>query len=135
MVVERQRRAVRPGQDMGDQRLGLGAEGFPAQLQRFSAVRRGRSASSARTTCQPVVDAAQARLPGQGQRVIGGGDAVRRKLPVGFQQRGLLCRHHDAGARHDLALEGIAMDVDEGRGQKAPRAGITAPRRGPRRCR
>ena len=46
--------------------------------------------------------------------MIGGGDPVRRQLPVGFEQ-GRIQRKRDTGTRKQLALERIAMNVDHRR--------------------
>jgi hypothetical protein len=49
--------------------------------------------------------------------MIGSGDTVRHELPIGFKQRH--CQvNHDARARFDLPLEGVAMNVDDPRQDK-----------------
>ena len=121
MVVESQRGPVRPGKDVADQRFCFGAEGFPAQLDPVVCGQAGPQAFQRADNLPAGGDAAQARLPGQGQGMIGCGDTIGCQLAVGFQQGGLSI-HGDAGAWHQLALKGIAVDIDEGRGQEPPGA-------------
>ena len=60
--------------------------------------------------------------------MIGGGDAVGQQLAIGVQQRQLIGKAH-AGPRHQLPLEGIAVQIDHaGKNQQARR--VPAPRRG-----
>ena len=73
-----------------------------------------------------IVAAAQARLPRPGRGVKDRGDAVGDRLPVAVDQRHV-DREIDAGARHHLPLEGIAMQVDDAR-QHQQAAGIEAER-------
>ena len=121
VVVESQRGPVRPGKDVPDQRFCFGAEGFPAQLDPVVCGQAGPQAFQRADNLPAGGDAAQARLPGQGQGMIGRGDTIGCQLAVGFQQGGLSI-HGDAGAWHQLALKGIAVDIDEGRGQEPPGA-------------
>lgn len=44
-------------------------------------------------------------------------DAVGNHLPIGIEERNVQ-RHLHAGPRHDLALKGVAMNVDDARKQK-----------------
>ena len=71
-----------------------------------------------------IVAAAQARLPGPGRGVKDRGDAVADRLPVAVDQRHI-DREIDAGARHHLPLECIAMQIDDAR-QHQQAAGIDA---------
>ncbi len=73
-----------------------------------------------------IVGAAQAGLPRPGGGVIDGGDAVADRLPVAVDQRNV-DRKVDAGARHHLPLEGVAMEVDDA-GQHQQATGIDAQR-------
>ena len=73
-----------------------------------------------------IVRAAQAGLPRPGRGVIDGRDAVADRLPVAVDQRHI-DRKIDAGARHHLPLEGIAMQIDNAR-QHQQAAGIDAGR-------
>jgi hypothetical protein len=50
------------------------------------------------------------------------GDAVRDRLPVAIDEADVE-RHVDARARHDLSLEGIAVDVDDA-GEQHEAAGV-----------
>ncbi|MGY4355452.1 hypothetical protein ACVW0J_001945 [Bradyrhizobium sp. i1.7.7] len=59
-----------------------------------------------------IAGAAQARLPRTGRGVKDGGDAVADRLAVTVGERDV-DREVDAGARHHLALEGIAMQIDD----------------------
>ena len=61
-----------------------------------------------------IVGAAQAGLPRPGGGVIDGGDAVADRLPVAVDKRHVDGKI-DAGARHHLPLEGVAMEVDDTR--------------------
>jgi hypothetical protein len=56
-----------------------------------------------------------------------GGDAVADRLPVAVGQRHIGGKI-DAGARHHLPLEGIAMQVDDP-GKHLQAAGVKAQRR------
>ena len=51
--------------------------------------------------------------------MVGRGDAVGGHLPVGVQQRHVE-REMDARARHDLAFEGVAVDVHDSRQDQQP---------------
>jgi len=64
-----------------------------------------------------ALGAAQARLPRPGQRVERRGDAVCDKLPVGLEQRDVV-GEIDARPRHRLALERVAVDIDDARQQQ-----------------
>ena len=105
-------------------KAGVGAELRPHRLDRVE---------------QPpgVVAAAQARLPRPGGGVKHRGDAVGYRLPVAFGQRDV-DRKIDAGARHHLPLEGVAMDVDDaraapaGRWRRSPAPPSRRPDRSPR---
>ena len=61
-----------------------------------------------------VVGAAQARLPRPGHRMEDGGDAVAHRLAVAVDQRDV-DGEIDARPRHHLALEGVAVDIDDAR--------------------
>ena len=71
-----------------------------------------------------IVGAAQARLPRPGDAVIHGGDAVAHRLPVAFHQRHVDGKT-DAGPRHQLPLECVAVDIDD-TGQHVQAARIDA---------
>jgi hypothetical protein len=58
--------------------------------------------------------AAQARFPRPGRGVIDGRDPIADRLPVAVDQRHV-DREIDAGARHHLPLEGVAMQIDNAR--------------------
>ena len=66
--------------------------------------------------------AAQAAFPRQRDAVEFGGDAVGQQLAVDVEQRAVV-GEGDAGARHDGALEGIAVQVDDA-GQHQQVAGV-----------
>src|SRR5208337_2023336 len=59
-----------------------------------------------------IVGAAQPRFPRPSDAVEDRGDAVRDRLAVAFHQRNVQGHMH-AGTRHDLALEGIAVNIDD----------------------
>ena len=61
----------------------------------------------------------QPRLPRPGDGVVRRGDAVGGHLPVGVQQRHIEREMH-ARTRHDLALEGVAVDVHHARQDQKP---------------
>jgi len=63
---------------------------------------------------EEVVSWIEAGLPGQRHAVIGGGDAIGEELPVRLQQ-GRHRREMHARPRHELALESVAMKVDDAR--------------------
>src|SRR5262245_40365056 len=71
----------------------------------------------------------QSRLPGPGDSMKSGGDAIANKLAVGLHERHVVVEGH-ARPRHELPLEGIAMNVDQA-GQDEHTAGIDPP---PWRC-
>ena len=61
-----------------------------------------------------VVAAAQAGLPRPGGGVIDGRDAIADRLPIAVDKRNV-DREIDAGARHHLPLERVAMEIDDSR--------------------
>ena len=71
-----------------------------------------RPASNASSNACHAVEAAQARFPRQRHTVERGGDAVRQQLRFRLVQRDI-GSEADAGSRLQLALERIAMDVDD----------------------
>ena len=71
------------------------------------------------------LQAPQARLPGAGHAVKGSGDAVGRHLSIGIGKCDLQPDMH-ARPRHDLALEGVAVEIDNARQQQVP-LGIDGP--------
>ena len=62
---------------------------------------------------------AQSRLPRPCDRVVSRGDAVGGHLSVGVQQRHVE-REMDARARHDLAFEGVTVDIHDSRQDQKP---------------
>ncbi len=120
VVVERKQMNP-PGADIGEcgvQRIEV--VGLPAQMHPHVA---GPASGGQRVQQHPPgLDAAQARLPGQGDPVEGGGDAVGEQLPLGLGKR-QADREVDAGPRLHLPLEGIAVDVDDPR-QHQQAAGV-----------
>src|SRR6185312_2308320 len=71
-----------------------------------------------------VVAAAQTRLPGPGRSMEDGGDAVGDGLAVAIEQRHV-DRKIDAGTRHHLPLERIAVQIDNaGKHQKIARIDV-----------
>ncbi len=87
-------------------------EGLEAQVQpRIAAEMRARGGKRRQKVAR-CLGAAQSRLPGQGQTVIGGGDAVGEQLPVSLDEGRDGGKMH-AGARHELALEGVAVKIDD----------------------
>ena len=114
VIVERDRGQQRPRKSAFDQGQGLEAKGLPPQLQAvFHCQARGQRQKPVQHGIAHG-DRAQARLPRQGQGVVGGGDAVGGQLAVGFQQ-GRVQGKINTGARHQLAFKGIAVDVDNSR--------------------
>ena len=107
--------------------LGIEVEGLEAQMQARVAGEAGAHVVQLGDEAPRRGRIAQARLPGIGQAVIGGGDAVGEQLPVGLQQRQLVREAH-AGARHQLPLERVAMQIDHA-GQDQQSRRVPASRR------
>ncbi len=75
------------------------------------------------------VGAAQPRLPGERDAVIGGGDAVAEELPVRLQERDVVGKVH-ARPRHQLPLERVAMNIDDAGQHEGPACVHAVPRGG-----
>ena len=67
------------------------------------------------------IGAAEPAFPGARETQERGGDAVRGELPVGVGESDL-DRNADAGAGHQLMLDGVAVEVDDS-GEQHPPAG------------
>ncbi len=66
-----------------------------------------------------IIRAAQARLPRPGCGVKNRGDSVADSLPIAVDQC-YIDGKIDAGTGHDLALERIAMQIDDARQPQEP---------------
>ncbi|MDT4842224.1 hypothetical protein FQZ97_761150 [compost metagenome] len=119
VVVEGQQRhpALRqPAQGVG---LAVEVEGLLAQMQaRVAGQMRLRRLQRLHQRHQAVA-AAQAGLPRMGHAMEGGGNAVGHELPVGVGQGHAHVEVH-AGTGHELALEGVAMQIDHARQHQTP---------------
>jgi hypothetical protein len=122
VVVEGQQvdpAGLNPAHDLLD---GIEIEAFEAQMQRSVGTEPRSRCAQRREEFPRRLNAGQAGLPGQGQDVIGRGDAIGQQLPIRLQQRRHRREMH-ARPRHELALEGVAMKVDDAR-QNEIAAGI-----------
>ena len=90
------------------------AEAFEAQMQPGTGAEPGPGRSQRREELPRRLDAAQAGLPGQRHAVIRRGDAIGQQLPIRLKQRRHRREMHPR-PRHELALEGVAMKIDDAR--------------------
>ena len=103
------RRCAEPVDHFG---LGVEIEGLKPQMTvRVGAERRPQGLDIAHQGAR-IVGAAQARLPRPGDAVKDRGDAIGDRLAVAVHQRDVDGKA-DAGPRHQLPLEGIAMNIDD----------------------
>ena len=119
VIIEGEGRQIGAAQGFGDQGQGFGAKGFPAQLDAVVGRQPRPQAIKPVQHIPARLDRAQARLPAEGQGMIGRGDAIGGQLAIGFKQGGF-DGDRDAGAWHDLAFERIAVHIDKGRTEQAP---------------
>ena len=126
VVVEREQIDPSVGQPLADFGFGIEVVGLMAQVE--AGVRRQLRPQGLdgleQLPC--IVRAAQPRLPRPGRGVKHRGDAVGDRLPVAVDQRHIDGKI-DAGARHHLPLERVAVQIDDAR-QHLQAAGIDAER-------
>lgn len=111
MVIERDQVDMAgsdPIEDFGDfvERVG-----FETQVEAGIGQELGAQAREGVDHEAAVLDAAQAGLPGDGEAVVGGGDAVREDLTVAIDKSDVE-GEEDAAAGHPLAFEGVAVEID-----------------------
>ncbi|EWS63936.1 hypothetical protein Y695_02828 [Hydrogenophaga sp. T4] len=122
VVVEGEQGNAPLGQPVQHLVFTVQVEGFVAQVQARVAREVVFGGVHRRHQADQCVTAAQAGLPGEGDAVKGGGNAVGHQLPVGLGQGQLQVEMH-ARAGHDLALEGVTMQVDDA-GHHAQATGV-----------
>ena len=114
-----------PGRNLG---LGFEVEGFIAQMQARIAGKPRPQPFQCIHQGAKCVASAKPRFPGICHGMESGGDAVGDELSVGVGQRDVDAKA-DAGSRHDLTLEGIAVEIHDARKEKQiPRARAVAAR-------
>jgi hypothetical protein len=116
-VVEGNRRQARTGERLANKLDRLEAEGFPTELDTI--VHRQTRAECVESADDGVTvfHRSKPRLPAQRQGVVGSRYPIGGKLTVCVEQR-RSDREHRPRPRHDLPLEGIAMNVYESRSEE-----------------
>ncbi len=114
MVVERERVDAALREPPRDLFLRCEVEGLVAQMEPGICCKAGLERLDRREDPARIVGPTQARFPRPRHPVEHRGDAVRDHLPVALDERDV-DRYVDAGPRHHLSLEGVAVDVDDTR--------------------